>query len=80
MSPSAPPPIGTARHGCFLTKRLRPLFPITTGLRQMILRRVASALKRQDWVVVLIEFVLVIAGVLIALQINNWNEATGTQP
>ena len=46
----------------------------------MILRRVTFALKSQDWVVILIEFVLVIAGVLIALQINNWNEATGTQP
>ena len=41
----------------------------------MILRRLSSAVKRQDWVTVLIEFVLVIAGVLIALQVNNWNEA-----
>ncbi|WP_425411076.1 hypothetical protein [Hyphococcus sp.] len=40
----------------------------------MILRRIASALKRQDWATVLIEFVLVILGVLIALQVNNWNE------
>ncbi|MBI1236806.1 MAG: hypothetical protein GC188_09010 [Alphaproteobacteria bacterium] len=41
----------------------------------MIIRRMADALRRQDWVTVLIEFVLVIAGVLIALQVNNWNEA-----
>ena len=41
----------------------------------MILRRIASALKRQDWATVLIEFILVILGVLIALQVNNWNEA-----
>ncbi len=41
----------------------------------MILRRIASALKRQDWAVVLVEFALVILGVLIALQVNNWNEA-----
>lgn len=41
----------------------------------MILRRIASALKRQDWATVLIEFTLVIAGVLVALQVNNWNEA-----
>ncbi|WP_394692119.1 DUF6090 family protein [Hyphobacterium sp.] len=40
----------------------------------MILRRIADALRRQDWVTVVIEFVLVIAGVLIALQVNNWNE------
>ena len=41
----------------------------------MILRRIASALKRQDWATVLIEFILVILGVLIALQVNNWNES-----
>lgn len=41
----------------------------------MILRRIAAALKRQDWATVFIEFVLVILGVLIALQVNNWNEA-----
>lgn len=40
----------------------------------MILRRLSSALKRQDWATVLIEFVLVIVGVLIALQVNNWNQ------
>lgn len=40
----------------------------------MILRRIATALRRQDWATVSIEFVLVIAGVLIALQANNWNE------
>ena len=43
----------------------------------MILRRISSALKRQDWATVFIEFVLVIAGVLIALQVNNWNETRG---
>lgn len=41
----------------------------------MIHRRIAVALKRQDWTTVLIEFVLVVFGVLIALQINNWNAA-----
>ncbi len=41
----------------------------------MILRRIASALKAQQWTTVIIEFVLVIFGVLIALQVNNWNEA-----
>lgn len=40
----------------------------------MILRRIANALKRQDWATVGVEFVLIIAGVLIALQVNNWNE------
>lgn len=41
----------------------------------MIVRRLAAALRRQDWATVLIELFLVIAGVLIALQVNNWNEA-----
>jgi len=41
----------------------------------MILRRITTALKRQDWVTVFIELALVIAGVLIALQIDNWNTA-----
>lgn len=41
----------------------------------MILRRIAVALKQQDWTTVLIEFAMVIFGVLIALQLNNWNEA-----
>ncbi len=41
----------------------------------MILRRIATSLKRQDWVTVLIEFVLVILGILIALQLDNWNQA-----
>ncbi|WP_421791319.1 hypothetical protein [Hyphobacterium sp.] len=45
----------------------------------MILRRIADALRRQDWITVLIEFVLVIAGVLIALQVNNWNETRAAQ-
>lgn len=41
----------------------------------MILQRIAAALKRQDWTTVVIEFGLVIAGVLIALQVNNLNIA-----
>ena len=41
----------------------------------MLFRRIASALRRQDWVTVIIEFALVISSVLIALQVNNWNEA-----
>ena len=39
----------------------------------MILRRLSSALRRQEWTTVVIEFVLVISGVLIALQVDNWN-------
>ena len=41
----------------------------------MILRRIASALKDQQWTTVFIEFMIVVAGILVALQLNNWNEA-----
>ncbi|MEE2524738.1 hypothetical protein V0U79_00035 [Hyphobacterium sp. HN65] len=40
-----------------------------------IQRRLADALRRQDWVTVLIEFAMVVLGVLLALQVNTWNEA-----
>jgi hypothetical protein len=38
----------------------------------MIVNRVTQALKRQDWAVVSIEFVLVVVGVLLAFQIDEW--------
>lgn len=41
----------------------------------MILRRLASAIRRQDWFVVLIEFVIVVTGIVVAIQLDNWNEA-----
>lgn len=39
----------------------------------MILRRFARAFRRQDWVTVFVELVIVILGVWIGLQANNWN-------
>ena len=39
----------------------------------MILRNIADGLMRRDWGTVLVELVLVIAGVVIALQVDNWN-------
>lgn len=41
----------------------------------MILRRFTSALKRQDWVTVAIETLIVVLGVFLGLQVNNWNQA-----
>jgi hypothetical protein len=38
----------------------------------MIVKRVTNALKRQDWAAVAIEFILVVVGVLLAFQINEW--------
>lgn len=40
----------------------------------MFTRRVASALRQQQWTTVVIEFVLVIVGVLIALQLDQWKD------
>lgn len=38
----------------------------------MIVKRVTAALRRQDWTAVAIEFLLVVLGVLLAFQINEW--------
>ena len=38
----------------------------------MIVKRVTAALRRQDWMAVAIEFFLVVAGVLLAFNINEW--------
>ena len=38
----------------------------------MIVKRLTQALQRQDWAVVSIEFVLVVVGVLLAFQINEY--------
>lgn len=38
----------------------------------MIFRRIATAFRRQDWYAVAIEFLLVVAGVLVALQLDTW--------
>ncbi len=41
----------------------------------MILQRLATALRRQDWFTVVLEVFIVVVGILIALQVDNWNEA-----
>lgn len=41
----------------------------------MILRRVAEDLKKQHWTAIAIDLVIVVLGVFIGLQVNNWNEA-----
>ena len=40
----------------------------------MILHRITHHLRRQDWVAVTIEFVIVVLGVFVATQVSNWNE------
>ena len=41
----------------------------------MILRRLTSAFRKQDWFTVGVETLIVVFGVFIGLQVNNWNEA-----
>lgn len=40
----------------------------------MIFRRFAGNLRREDWTAVVVELVVVVAGVFIGLQVSNWNE------
>lgn len=41
----------------------------------MILRRLAQNLREQNWTAIGIEFVLLVAGVFLGIQVANWNEA-----
>ena len=41
----------------------------------MILRRLTKHVKDQNWFAVGLDFVIVVAGILIAFQITEWNEA-----
>jgi hypothetical protein len=43
----------------------------------MILSRITKALREQNWFAVAIEFVIVVAGVMLAFQITAWNETRG---
>jgi hypothetical protein len=40
----------------------------------MILQRLGTRLRQQDWFAVAIELLLVIAGVFLGIQVANWNE------
>ncbi len=39
----------------------------------MILRRITAAFRRQDWFTVFVETMIVVLGVFLGLQVNNWN-------
>jgi len=41
----------------------------------MLLRSVTKHVKDQNWFAVFLDFFIVVAGILIAFQITNWNEA-----
>ncbi len=40
----------------------------------MILRRLAQSIRKQDWFAVAIEFIIVVTGIFVALQVTEWNE------
>jgi len=40
----------------------------------MLLRRIAEHLKAQNWTAVALDFVIVVVGVLIGIELSNWNE------
>ena len=39
----------------------------------MILRRLSQSLKEQNWTAIVIEFILLVAGVFLGIQVANWN-------
>jgi hypothetical protein len=41
----------------------------------MLLRRVIGHFRRQEWTAIAMDFVIVVVGVFVGLQVNNWNEA-----
>jgi hypothetical protein len=41
----------------------------------MIIRRLADALKKQQWFQVIVEILIVIVGIFLGLQVQEWNEA-----
>lgn len=41
----------------------------------MILRRLSQSLKEQNWAAIWIEFILLVAGVFLGIQVANWNTA-----
>jgi hypothetical protein len=41
----------------------------------MILRRVIVHVRKQEWLAIAIDFVIVVAGVFVGIQVSNWNAA-----
>jgi hypothetical protein len=45
----------------------------------MILRRLTEHVKAQNWFAVVIDFVIVVLGVFVGIQVSNWNEARSSK-
>ncbi len=41
----------------------------------MILRRLVTALRKQSWLTLVLELVVVVVGIFLGLQVDSWNEA-----
>ena len=41
----------------------------------MILRRLADGIRQQDWFTVVVEVLIVVVGIFLGLQVDDWNEA-----
>ena len=39
----------------------------------MLIRRIATAFRKQDWTTATVEFVIVVAGIFVGLQVDSWN-------
>ncbi len=44
----------------------------------MILRRLTQSLKQQNWTAIWIEFILLVVGVFLGIQVSNWNQERET--
>jgi len=44
----------------------------------MILRRVIAHFRKQEWTAIFLDFLIVVVGVFVGLQVNNWNAARAT--
>ncbi len=45
----------------------------------MILRRLSQSLKEQNWTAIVIEFILLVIGVFLGIQVSNWNAERAEQ-
>ena len=45
----------------------------------MILRRVIAHFRKQEWTAIALDFVIVVVGVFVGIQVSNWNEERRTR-
>ena len=46
-----------------------------TGPPTMFVRKISKHLQKQDWAAIAIDFVIVVVGVYLGIQVDNWDEA-----